>query len=491
MSKRRLMKKLIEYGLLVICLIPLFSINIKSSHDWGDDFAQYLHQAQNLNAGISQNETGYVFNENCFTGPQAYPVGYPILLSPILKVYGLDFYYLNLYQSLFLFLSCFMGFIILREHTAFFTAFFTSIIIAYNPVLLNFKTEIISDLPFTFFSMCCVYLMTKKSNMVLSLILGVLIGFSIHLRSVGILLLLVFVFNRLFLENNIRAFSLKQHLHTLVTIVLCAIVYLSLLLAFPCQTNYPSLFETQHFWQVINDHFSYNLHHLSMFFRGFAHANYWWIGILASCALIAFSIIGCWHFYRQHQKSVYVYYSILYLMAVISYKYSHAGMRFLFPILFFIFLFAIKGLKKNLEGMIRQQKWLALLLGLLIVFSYQEEIERMQQNQKSVLDGPQLKESQDLFQFVNSQLPENSVIAFDKPRALTLYCKVKSFSFYPASTDLEIERDIQKFNAGYYLCNQTQSAEAIKNYPLKDSLRFQLYFSNDLFKLYKINFIVQ
>ncbi len=165
------MKKIIEYGLVILCLIPLFSINIKTSHDWGDDFAQYLHQAKNINEGVSQNETGYIFNENCFTGPQAYPVGFPLLLSPVIKMHGLDFYALNIYQTLFLALSCFLGFMIIRNYFSFFAAFFTSLIIAYNPVFLNFKTEIISDLPFTFFSMLCVFIMTKKQNLFGSIVL--------------------------------------------------------------------------------------------------------------------------------------------------------------------------------------------------------------------------------------------------------------------------------------------------------------------------------
>jgi len=479
-------KKFIEYGLVILCLIPLFSINIKTSHDWGDDFAQYLHQAKNINEGVSQNQTGYIFNEKCFVGPQAYPVGFPLLLSPIVKQFGLNFYYLNLSQTLFLALSCLIGFIIIRQYTSFFAAFFTALIIGYNPTLLYFKTEIISDLPFTFFSMLCVFLMTKKHNYFLSVLLGLLIGFSIHIRSVGLILILVFLLNRLFLENNIREFSIKNHFKTFLTLLSATFVYLGIKLLWPTNTNYPGVLESDNYWQNINEHFSYNLHHLSMFFRGFAHANYWSIGIVASCSLIVFAILGLFHFYSENKKSIYTYYVLIYLLAVISYKFSHAGMRFLYPILFFIFLFAIIGFKKSFEPFMRQQKWLALFFGLLILYSYQEELDRINQFKSNIADGPQLKESEALFNYINTKIQAGSIVAFDKPRALTLYSHVHSFAFSPDIKVEEIKNDILKFKAQYYLTNESQSSEVIKNHPLKDSLNYQLVFQNEIFKLFKI-----
>ena len=145
------MKKIIENSVILILLIPLLVTNIKSSHDWGDDFAQYIHQAKNITEGVSQNETGYVFNADTFLGPKAYPVGFPLLLAPVIAYYGIDYEAINVYLSVFLVLSCLIGFLLLRKYFTAPTAIITTLVIAYNPVTLNFKTEILSDIPFYFF----------------------------------------------------------------------------------------------------------------------------------------------------------------------------------------------------------------------------------------------------------------------------------------------------------------------------------------------------
>ena len=83
------MRKIIEHTILLLFLIPLFFINIKSSHDWGDDFAQYIHQAKNISEGISQNETGYIYNPDiAVLGPQAYPIGLPMILASFIESEG-------------------------------------------------------------------------------------------------------------------------------------------------------------------------------------------------------------------------------------------------------------------------------------------------------------------------------------------------------------------------------------------------------------------
>ena len=49
---------------LVLFTIPLLFVNIRSDHDWGGDFAQYLKQAENIANGIPYTQSKYVFNKN-------------------------------------------------------------------------------------------------------------------------------------------------------------------------------------------------------------------------------------------------------------------------------------------------------------------------------------------------------------------------------------------------------------------------------------------
>ncbi len=481
------MKKFIKYGLVILFLIPLFFINIKTSHDWGDDFAQYLHQAQNILAGISQNETGYVFNENCYTAPIAYPTGFPLLLVPIVYFFGINFFYLNLYMSLFLVLASFVGFLILRKHMSFINANCIMLVIAYNPLLINFKAEVLSDLPFIFFSLLCIYLIINKQNLWLSIFLGLLMAFTLHIRTAGIALIVTYLIYRFFIESSWKDFSISIHQNNFVTILTGLVFYFFFHFEFPCDVNYTSTPIFGSYWEMLNDHFSYNMHQISYMFRWYDMKSYFSIGVVASSFLLVFSILGFFYFFKENKKSFLTGYTFIYLGMVINHRSSHQGLRFIYPIIFILFLFAAIGIKTNLQQLLKQTKYFGLVSAMLILFSYNYEIAKIYQTQNVVVDGPQLPESKMLFSFINLTLSPNSIIAFDKPRALALYTKVKSFTFAPNASQEIISNDIKRLKANFILTNETQSSEEIKKMLINDTLNYHLIFNNKLFKLFAIN----
>lgn len=480
------MKKIFEYTLVIVFLIPLFFINIKTSHDWGDDFALYIKQAKNINAGISQNETGYILNENCFIAPQAYPAGFPLLLSLVTQnMQDINYQTLDLYITFFLALTCFVGFLILRNYFSFIAALATTLVIAYNPVFLHFKTEILSDLPFAFFSMLGIYLMLQKENYFIAVLLGLIMGFSAHIRSIGVISLGVFVIHKLFIENNIKSFSLKTQLHTITTVATSALIYFLIKFSFPCDSNYPFM-ETERFWQSINNHLSYNLHHLAWMFGKYELKDYYFINIVATSCLIAFSILGFVYFFKNNKRSVINLYVVAYLFAIISYQFSDAGMRFLFPILFFIFLYAIIGLKQSLANLNVNNRVFAVAVGILILFSYKDEIEKITHSENEIIDGPEIPEAQTIFKFINDSIPEKSVIACASPKLLALYTHAKSLTFNCSNSDEYVLNEIKKFRPEYILHGEGLTSEAVKNFILRDTALLKPIYSNTRFTLYRI-----
>jgi 4-amino-4-deoxy-L-arabinose transferase-like glycosyltransferase len=479
-------KKTLEYSIVALCLLPLFFINIRTSHDWGDDFAQYIHQAQNILSGTSQNETGYIFNESCYTAPKAYPTGFPILLAPVIYFFGANFYYLNLYMTLFLALSAFVGFLLLRNYTSYLTALVIALIVAYNPLFLNFKTEVLSDLPFTFFSMLCLLILHKKENLSLSILLGVLMGFSLHIRSAGLALSVCYLLYKFLIENSWRNFSFKTHKNTFVTVIAGLIAYFLIQIIFPCDVNYTSTPQTQSYWEMINDHFSYTLHQLSWMFRGYDSKVYFSIGVLASSCLVVFSLLGLAQSFKDNKKSFLVGYTVIYIAMVVNHRSSHQGLRFMYPIIFLLFLFTFIGFKKAIEPIFKPNRWLTLLIGAIVLFSYHFEILHLQENKLAIVDGPQLAESQEVFNFIDTQIPAGSIVAFDKPRTLALYTKAQSFTFAPDANDEGILNDAKRLKANYILTNATQSTDNLKAFPLKDTAHCQLVYTNKLFNLFRL-----
>ncbi|MEQ1734412.1 MAG: hypothetical protein ABL940_12120 [Bacteroidia bacterium] len=283
-------------------MLPLFFINIKTSHDWGDDFAQYIHQAKNISEGISQNTTGYIFNpERAVIGPKAYPTGMPLLLAPLVKHYGYNYTMINYYTSFFLALSGLFGFVFLRKHFSMLTSLFTILIISYGAQYLDFKMELFSDIPFTCFWLACLCLILSKKNIYTSILLGLLLAFSVHIRSVGLVIVGVFVIHEFMVKHSYKSASIQLHKNTLLTLISFLLLYISLKLMFPCNTNYPSLLSGNDIWERSNGHISNNLLNLLGFFNIYAPQPYYYISILSSASLITFSVLGFMYEFKVHK----------------------------------------------------------------------------------------------------------------------------------------------------------------------------------------------
>lgn len=477
------MKKIIAHSLLVALLIPILFINIKSSHDWGDDFAQYIHQAKNILSGISQNEAGYIFNENYIIGPQTYPTGFPLLLSVVIHFFGDDISTLNVYMSFWLIATCIIGYFILRLHTNYVVALFTTLVIAYNPMLLNFKTEIMSDLPFCFFSMFCIYLLHKKETLWLSLLIGVLIGFSIHIRSIGFVLIIALCLTS-FLKNG---FSILKNKQSLFIISSTIITFLVLTLTFNCNSSYPLLSKDKSLWITVNNHTSYTFESLQNFFHQYYSVDYLYIGIIASSFLIVFSLLGFLLAIKTNYKAYITIYSLVFIAVVVSYRFSDAGLRFFYPLLFFIFLYAIQGFKAFVNPLLTFNKWIPIVSGILILFFYSFEIRKIIDSKDVVYDGPQSKQSKMVFDFIQKNIPKKSTLAFEKPRVLALYLPCNGVALTGNINNNELIKEIKKFKINYILISNKISEINTKQFAETDTSHCKLLFNNEEFKFYKLN----
>src|SRR6185295_1239175 len=81
----------------LLIVIVLLSVAIGSStltrgHEWGDDFASYIMQAQSIVNGRTKEfveHNAFTISESSILiGPVAYPWGYPLLLTPALILRG-------------------------------------------------------------------------------------------------------------------------------------------------------------------------------------------------------------------------------------------------------------------------------------------------------------------------------------------------------------------------------------------------------------------
>lgn len=480
-----MVRKLAPCVVVVLLLLPLLFINIKSSHDWGDDFAQYIHQARNILIGESQNNTGYVYNENYFVGPKAYPAGFPMLMAGFSRCGNDSLIGLNRLISTCWILACFVGFLFLRKRFTYITALVTTLIIAYNPMMVSYKTEILSDLPFTFFSLLSLYLIDKEEKLWLSVITGVLMAYSAHIRSIGLVLIAVLIICKLL--NTKRTTVVNPYKSLIISLSSFVVVYFGIKLLFPCETNYPELFTSNNIWTGINKQASYNLDWLDNFLDSYEIKNYYYISVVASSALIAFSGVGFIKFWKTERTSSVFIYTIAYVFVIIAFPYGDAGLRFLFPILPLIFLFAIEGMKISFFALNLRGGKLAVAFGALVLFSYHEALLKIANNTTAIVEGPQKPSAQKMFEYINRNLEVGKIIEFDKPRALALYTPVRSVAINPQQKNLDIKKEVVKFNIDYLLVDDIFTDQVIKNFANSDSVYCKKIYDVDEFHLYKLN----
>src|SRR5262249_49104640 len=133
--------------LLVLLCLPLFFLNVKNSHDWGDDFAQYLIQARNITEHRPQTDNGLVFDKQ--TGDyalKAYPVGFPLMLAVVWKFSRCSIQSFLILISLFTFLFAVLIFVYLSRLLKIPPLLSLLFVVAmmYNFVILDFKKNILS-----------------------------------------------------------------------------------------------------------------------------------------------------------------------------------------------------------------------------------------------------------------------------------------------------------------------------------------------------------
>lgn len=138
---------------VTIATIAILAVNLhRNGHTQGDDFALYLRQARSLFDGdtaavVADNRWSVLYSDFPFS-PIAYPWGWPILLSPFVEVWGLDFARLKLIEvaSLCAFLVLLHG--IVRRRLGRIAALAVVAVIGTAPAYAAHTDQLLSELPY-------------------------------------------------------------------------------------------------------------------------------------------------------------------------------------------------------------------------------------------------------------------------------------------------------------------------------------------------------
>ena len=185
---------------LVIGIAVVFHLlTLRASQDWGGDFALYIAHAINIATGQPYSDTNFVYNPgDSFMSPRSYPPVFPVLLSPVYKIFGLNLYAMKMVNifAISIFLVIFYRYTRRRINSS---ALQIAVVaaVAFSPWIWDKKDHIQPDLVFlvfvyaTFLLADRIYLSNRaNSQRYLSAVgVGLVAYFAYGTRSMGLVLI--------------------------------------------------------------------------------------------------------------------------------------------------------------------------------------------------------------------------------------------------------------------------------------------------------------
>jgi hypothetical protein len=296
-------------------------------------------------------------------------------------------------------------------------------VFAFNPLLLQFLDQILSDIPFLFFSTLSLWLITKEGQR--SPQRNILIGASIFLvtflRATGILLLGCFLIVEFFrlLANRRNWRVVKQIVSdSLIVCVSFILLWIANSILFPSGggsylSQYAGL-SVETVKQMITAYF----YAYASFFGEAAGWKYLYY------VLIAFFLIGAWT--RRKEELFFILFFGLWMIVHVAYPYWQ-GPRYIFPLLPIFIYFTFQGMKfvvqKLPERYVLVGRWAVygFWASIALVFLFTSSLNayvNLQNNR--AINGPFDPYSKEVYKYIQEETPATSVVIFFKPRVMRL-----------------------------------------------------------------------
>lgn len=431
----KLSGKIWTYFVLAVLCLPLFFLNITDGHVWGDDHAQYIKEALNIAEGKPYYQSDYVFNHlNPEYGPPQYPPGFPILLAPVVKLWGVSYPHMLGFIAFMLSCLVFILFDYFRKYTgSTVSAVCLSLLCVYSSGILELKANVLSDIPCWVFTALYINMRSSgdfsRGRIALMILVAVM---AILIRSQALLIVLAeagYIFVTVF-RNGVRKgwfdtmSGFRMPSFKLILGILIVYVIVNKLI-FPAPASglsyYSKLFEYhQGSWL---DSIGTNLLYFNELITRIVHyypSNKiaFYVAKVAVYIITTFSIIGFLRYAIKRFGYEEVYYmATIALVAVLS---QQQGVRFIIYILPMHILYVYSAAKDGLLPFLNiNGRWVALTLTIAYLGLGFDEF-------KKAVNPPQdhlVPTSNEFkaFAYIKENIDYNDAILFIKPRLLSLY----------------------------------------------------------------------
>jgi hypothetical protein len=421
---------------IILATLILYISSLRTDHDWGGDFAQYISQAASLSEGSMEEMmrlSAFRFDNSDNSirlGPKLYAWGYPVLLAPVYHFYGLNMIAMKIVTSAFYLLSLPIIYLIFKNRLRSAHGLLLVALMAFNPSMFSFKENIRVDFPLMFFTLLSIYLIQRFLieskcwiNQAFSLsLLGASIFLAFFFKGNGILLLpCLFLVQLVEFRSSWRLSELdyrKVSIHLIPYLVFFILAVLANFLFPQAASSYGEIVHYFSLYRLLGN-IAYYAFLLSKFFAIPAIA----LGIILYLFTTPFFFMGL----VKRLKSDYFYAAfIAFTLALFILYPGRQGLRYIFPIIPFYLYFSFIGMESPRIALLDRLKGkrIPAFIGMIILMLFMHGIGAIihaNYSASKTVDGPYTKESMELFHYIKEYTPKDCAIIFFKPRVMTLY----------------------------------------------------------------------
>lgn len=469
------------FACLLGAVALFYTATVRPGHLWADDFAMYVHHAQNIVEGRPYAETGYIYNPRVPAySPGMYPPVFPLLLAPSYKFFGLNLLPMKLEQVAFFLLALAVAYGLWWRDLGSRYALALVAILGCSPVFWLAKDSVLSDLPFLlFFYLAALIVQRAPGNgkfwQVWAVVLGLTLYAAMGTRAAGIALIPGLVLYVALWQRKLTRFT-----GTAVTVC----IGLTLLQRY-WTGSAPGGYVEQ--VRAITAHTV--LFNLAEYLR--ALAGFWVASVRNAFSFLVLTIIalltlaGVFFRYRRGITIVEAF-LVPYLGILLLWPYA-AGVRALFPVIPWMVFLALTGLRGLGEKFVphhsRAAVW-GLLLLLAIPFA---EGYRMM-NFGLIREDQGLPEFNQLCEAVRNQSGPEDAFIYYRARALSLYTGRPASTYNYRGTEAELWQHLEKIHAAYLITTSAFDDDRgfLNRFAQNHSEQIDLTYQNAKFSMYRV-----
>jgi hypothetical protein len=432
--------------LLIAVLGVFYFCTLRQGEAWGDDFAMYIMQARNIASGDWTPPTGYIYNAHTARiGPPAYPPLFPLMLSPVYRIWGLNLTPMKVEVDLCFLAGLYLVFRFLSRYAPFPVLTVIVALLGLSPYFWEIKESVVSDFPFFFFSFLtlCVISACDRSgwkSTPAACAAAACVYLSFATRVAGVVFLPCLLFSSMPQRSEVRRKALFATVASVLLIGVHSFVFRSLG-GYVSQSNLS--------WSGLVRNlvaYSWAIRHQ---FLGLGSNVFSWAFLLV---LLALGGIGLALRLKQGLSLPEVF-TISSLLLVLLWT-NFADLRYLIPVLPMWFFYIWVALSKLSRDKLSRRR--ELLVGGFLVATllggYASRYSKMDFG--PIREGLGNPAFLGMCDYIRGQTPERSVIVYQRPRLLTLVSERAVSAYDEPADNGDLWSYFSSISAGYVLVDR-------------------------------------